>query len=288
MLMISKKSSKILFLLCLFISLFYINKVSALTNKGYGQVNWTTSNEHAYTINGVGVDNFVFRFDALTNDNDYDFIGFRANPLYYVDTEIEDLPDTWCNEWTAVQTDNSWGSDHEYRLQRLYCSHQYGTTSTVNPSFTSGQVGFSAFIGGGGIDAEPCFYTKEYEGILLCPFKTGRNYLNYYANNYDSSSNYMTYKISISNMVLFYNNDTSELVHVLEDINDTQNTTNTYIQNFNNFVSNNDTTTAQTNGNNALSGISNIFNAHMSRANELTQFFLIPINFIINISSDTC
>ena len=284
-----KKNFKyfIFILLICFCFVFKISTANALVFKGSDYNNSFQVKDKSGTLTNNS-NNWV-QFDWTTSifKSDYenvDLIGLKINALNI--TKDYNLS-TGANVCDTYRIDHYYpgsGGTSNMIYNQLVCTNHSSSSSS---NLIEGDVTISAYIYPPSGSGDPCWFDDTMQGYLICPLnKPEINHFSFVirTNGFDNAS----YNISLADMKILYTYESTEIVNGLSGVQQQQINTTTSITNFNNYVANTDTTDAEANQSTALGSISNTFNTHMSKANELTQFFLIPINFMVNISNNTC
>lgn len=280
-----KKLLMFLPILC-FIFLFKINNVSALVYKGIQSSNFT-QNTYSGTLTNQEV-GFALTFNNnIVNINNYDIVGIKFLQLNFKienDLTWDNLPDYY--GYTFSCTRDSGGSDGDNYCSQAnlssnapsnYPTYVYGSLDDYNISFRAHSTNSNG-------KSIPCYFSNEMENVLLCPIENDITKISFYI----SSKTKVNYNFTLDNSKYWLNYESTEIVNGLTNVQQAQVQTATYIQNFNNYVSNTDTTQSNTNSTTALNGISSDFQQHLSGMNELTQFVFLPITFITSMIDSTC
>lgn len=281
------KNKKYTFMIIFFISLFIIPfKANALTIKGTQDITFTNSNDKYGQITNSQQMSLIYSFNELTNITNYDYIGFRIQPYFdketafYIDNPYLEGP---YNGYTFQCTN---GNDYCQTANILpkggiSIPQDLSGTSYSGDFVMSGAINYSGNTNGTG-----CFMTSELQNVIVCPLNANPVNLTIYISGYHLENLY--YKVYVSGYAYLINNDTTDLVNALTNVQQQQINTVTTIENFNNYVSDTNTTQSETASTTALGGITTEFNSHLSDMNQLTQLAFVPVNFILNIADSTC
>lgn len=274
-----KKLLIIIHIIC-FIFLFKINSVSAYV---YKSDKWSPAGNETFTgtLSNGNSNNYnkTFQNAIAINNSTPDIIVFKYGIF---DLQLrEEIYGAYCLSWLPNSVNEN-SSAYE-------CGSYIGNEGH---SFDlSGKVLITAalFYDNNSNSKSTCIFSSELQDMIICPIDHNKGSITSYEFNIRNGGyNSITYNIVINGLKYYYNYDSSEIVNGLLGVQQAQNTTATYIQNFNNYVSNTDTTSSQTNSTTALSGLAQDFNTNLGEMNQLTQFVFLPINFIISMLDSTC
>lgn len=273
------KSFKYLLFILTFIFCFAFKINNAFAYVYKGEV-WNTMDKYNVTGNLNSNSSTDITFD-INNSNinsvsiPYDVVAFKFNYFYLTYETDENY--TYCDEWLP----HNGG---------YFCSSYSGPTNG-HTLVTEGNFRMLAtsYWGTNG-DTLTCIMSSELQDYILCPIKktTTTNLTKLELTLQNGGNKKVTYNFQLSGLKFYYNYDTSEIVNGLNGIEDNQSTTNTYIQNFNNYVSEEDTSSTETSTSSAIGGLQTEFNSHLGQMNQLTQLVFAPVNFILNMITNTC
>lgn len=303
--MLVKLKKNFKFFTFIFLILFcFIFKISNAKAYVYQTGVWNPMNQYdvsGYVAGGTNNQakiNFEINGNTLmTQSLSYDLLVFKFNNMNFKQGNsfsggfVETDSYMYCTKW--VQSGSTFTCT-DYSLTGTGGSHN-STTNIINDNGFSLSLGKiylqAALYYNNNVDYKStCFMSSDLQDMFLCPInkESNKQITDFEIIITNNGGVGINYSFNLSGLKYGFNYESTEIVNGLNGIQQQQVNTTTTIQNFNNYVSNNDTTEAETNQTTALGGISDTFNSHMSKANELTQFFLIPINFMVNIQNNTC
>lgn len=269
-------------ILC-FLFIFKISTANALIYKGYEYTtNWDTTATKSCNGSSCQLDFYL----ESPLDFDTDYIGIKLSNFAFTDNWNINVSQytQYCSQWKIDGTSTTQQGDQEYYYTTLSCL----TTTTIGggqDTLSNNNIMISAKSYNDNWAGSPCWLDSEFQDTFICPVQSNRFW---FIRIFVTGGSNDRYAITLDRVKLLLNNDSTEIVSALNQLSTQQINTTTTIQNFNNYVSNTDTTQSNTNSTTALNGISSDFQQHLSGMNELTQFVFLPITFITSMIDSTC
>lgn len=252
--------------------LFNINKcnASALTLKSRVYLQWY-ENSHTYNFNGNGSQGYNYWLDPNGIDNTYNnsYLGFILYPQKLTIDNVNCMSYSFSNTISPATP--------QFPSGQIYSN---SITCNSNNTLNNGTISVHGVVVDRNGNVGDCFFSNEYEGVLLCPFPTDNiRRVSIYVDNfgYEVASVY----VNISGYGYFFNDDSKEIIEGLGGIQQQQEQTNQ-------IISDNNISGATTETNNALDNIDNSITSSIDSSIDASQLYTILTNFTNQLSNTTC
>ena len=261
------------------IGIFTNKKASALTFKGTIYDAFTNGGDASGSgLTGNGTRDNYFYLNTPKDYTAYDFVGFRINQF---STYFADLGYT-----------NSCSGTYNSSTGRFSygCSGNYGGSSYDSEAYTLiANAIWRVKTSNNSSDnfALPCWFSSEYEGTFICPVDKNSNLIGIDVMVKYSSLEPFSYNLGMSGLKFALNSDNTDIVVQ-------QGQANVILQQTQDTLTNDTTTTSQANATSSLNTISGQFNDVLNgwggQWSSLTHVVLEPINTILYAfdSGTTC
>lgn len=213
---------------------------------------------------------------VIDNPGNYDYMGIKFLHLSF--KNYADYTSTsqnvYCDEWAYHNlTQVCPGGDCSTPLayQDIEC---IGTNSSGynSSTFAEGTISFRAHIQDSDNKGYPCFFTTEFDSMLICPIGPNIKKVSFYIN---SSYKRTEYNFEIDPSFYFYNQDSTEIVNALQGLNQNQ-------QTIINSITDYSTTSSGTSFATFMNNYTNTI------PNNITRIVATPLQTIVNLQGATC